>query len=274
MATGSRRQQWTILGGLCRLGPGFLFQGLWAFLRGGRRSLAEDARRVVALMEPPPRIDGLDRVPRSEPFVLVANHFQTPDLWIGWVAAAIAHAVALARDPDRWELHWLAISEWRWFEVAGHWIPNPITSVLFPRAAAVWGLVSLPARPSDVAGRARALRRVLAYLRRPTRHGNPNPEPVGIFPEGRATYALEEALPGSGAFLHRISSLGVPLLPLGAFLEGDVLTLRFGEPFQLEGGPAGGETLDDWARRRVMVAIGRLLPERLWGIYREDILRR
>ncbi|MGI5836804.1 MAG: hypothetical protein ACOX87_10010 [Chloroflexota bacterium] len=270
-----RDQRWTIFEGLRRLGPRFVLDVLRDVLSGEQRSLAEDAGRVVSLMDPAPRIAGLDRVPRSDPFVLVANHYQTSDLWVGWAAAALTHAVATVREPDRRELHWLAISEWRWFEIAGRWIPNPITSLLFPRAAKSWGMVSLPARPSDVSGRARALRRVLAYLGHPAKAGNPHPEPVGVFPEGRATYTLQKALPGSGAFLWKINSLGVPLLPAGVYLEDGALVLSFGRPFHLRNRPEGtSESLDDWARTEVMAAIGQLLPPQLWGAYSSTIAAR
>lgn len=272
MVMGGRGQRWTIFEGLRRLGPRFWLEVVWDLFRNERRSLAQDAGQVVALMDPPPSFERLDQVPRSDPFVLVANHYQTSDLWIGWAAAALTHAVATAREPERRELHWLAISEWRWFELAGRWVPNPVTSILFPRAANSWGMVSLPARPSDVSGRARALRHVLACLGRPAGAGNQRPEPVGVFPEGRTTFTLQKALPGSGAFLQRISSLGVPLLPAGVYLEDGVLVIRFGRLFHLQGKPEGvAESLDDWARTEVMVAIGQLLPPQLWGAYSSAI---
>ena len=261
-------QSWSILGGLRQLGPGFVLDGLRAILLGERRSLAEDSERVVALMDPPPRVEGLELIPPRGPFLLVANHLQTPDLWVGWIAAAIAHYVAVAREAGGRELHWISISEWRWFELCGRWVSKPLTSLLFPRVAKVWGLIPTPQRPSDVSGRARALRQALGYLRAPARVGGGVAEPVGVFPEGRGTFALGEAMPGSGAFLYRISALGVPLLPVGVHRDAGVLVIRFGAPFFLGPSPSDErEELDRWAREQVMVAIARLLPREMWGYY-------
>ncbi len=244
----------------------------WAFLAGRRRSLLADATRVVSLMDPPPRFENQQLVPPRDAFLLVANHFQSPQWWVGWSAAAISGAVAQARESGQGELHWTVISEWRWFEVAGVWVPNPMTSLLFPRACQVWGLIAMPPRPGEVAGRARALREMLSYLGLRPGGQHRAPEPVGLFPEGRATFALEEAMPGTGAFLHRISSLGVPLLPAGVHQQGDALKVVLGRPFLLGDPPAQWQgDLDGWARTEVMVAIGRLLPPPLWGVYAEAI---
>ncbi len=73
---------------------------------------------------------------------------------------------------------------------------------------------------------------------------------------------------GTGAFLHRICRLGVPLLPVGTYQDGPVLVVKFGRPFLVgDPPPDGEEDIDGWVRQRFMTAIGRLLPERLWGVY-------
>ncbi len=259
----------TLLQALREVGPGLPGELALSLLMGKRRSLAEDARRVTARITPPPRVEGLQRVPSRAPFLLAANHFQAPDHWIGLVAATISAAVATVRAPESRDLHWVVISEWRSFEFDGAWVPNPLSSLIFPRACRMWGLIPMPARPSDVAGRARALRQVLACLG--VGRGTAAPEPVALFPEGTASFALEEARPGSGAFLHRVSILEIPLLPVGAYVEEGTLVVSFGELFSLPAAPPAGEDLDVWARRQVMVAIGRLLPRELWGAYADAI---
>jgi 1-acyl-sn-glycerol-3-phosphate acyltransferase len=257
---------------MVQVGPRLLAEIAWSVVSGGRRSVARDAQRVVALMDPPPKVSGLDHVPRREPFVLIANHFQAPGLWIGWVAATITASVAAVRDRNVSELHWVVTSEWLQLDPAERRVRDPITPLIFPRAARAWGLVSTPADPSEVAGRARALRKVLACLGRGHSTRSLDGDPVAIFPEGTATVGLCEARPGSGAFLHMVSSMGVPLLPVGVHEENGSLVVSFGEPFSLEAFPGDKQRdLDGWARKRVMAAIGRLLPRDLWGVYAEAI---
>jgi hypothetical protein len=66
----------------------------------------------------------------------------------------------------------------------------------------------------------------------------------------------------------------IPILPAGIFEEDDrVLAVRFGAPFALcvpRNAPRAER--DAQAARQVMVQIGKLLPERMWGAYREEIV--
>ncbi|MGB6895420.1 MAG: hypothetical protein WBF37_05720, partial [Dehalococcoidia bacterium] len=78
---------------------------------------------------------------------------------------------------------------------------------------------------------------------------------------------LIEAMPGSGLALLALSRGRLPIVPVGLWEDDATLTVRFGEPFTLEAGATSREEQDRQARERVMVAIGRLLPERYWGFY-------
>jgi hypothetical protein len=261
----------TILHAMRSLGPGLLAEICWAVITDKRRSLAADAARVAPLLRPPPLIEGRDNIPPRQAFVLVANHYLTPGVWIGQVCLAISLAVAEARVAGGRDLHWLALAEWRWFEFRGRWVPNPLTALVFSRALRVWGSVPTPANPADVAGGASALRQVMGYLGRRGKGAAAEPQPVALCPEGTGTIALGPARPGSGAFLQRLSSRGFPLLPVAQWQlpEGRIL-IRFGRPFYLGDPPAGCPlSLDDWARQKAMGTVGSLMPPELWGVYAE-----
>lgn len=259
-----------LVSALLRLGPGLLAEAAWSVMAGSRRSLATDAARMIERLHPRPEIEGQNHIPPRGPFFLVGNHYQAPRLWIGWIAAAITQAVATVREPGAREIHWMMVADWR-RTVLGVSVSNPLSSLVFPRAARTYGLIPIPSEPGDVRGRARALMRALEYLGRRGKGMTAVEEPVAMFPEGAGTVDLQPAKSGSGAFLHRVSSMGVPVLPVGAFDENGKLRLRFGESFRLPAAPPEGETLDDWARREVMVSIGRLLPEHLWGAYADAV---
>jgi hypothetical protein len=91
---------------------------------------------------------------------------------------------------------------------------------------------------------------------------------VGVFPEGYTSYRLIEARPGSGTLVALLSRGRVPVLPAGVFEEGEQMVVRFGAPFLPEAGNRENRDAADAAlRRRMMVAIGALLPEELRGVY-------
>jgi 1-acyl-sn-glycerol-3-phosphate acyltransferase len=259
---------------LALLGPASVFELARAVALGSPRSLVNDTRRILARLPLETRRYGVENIPREGSFVLVANHFQTPAIWVGLVGAVLSVVVADNRAMGRESIHWLALSEWRWFEVGNRWVPNPVSSLVFPRACRVWGMIPTPARPSDVVGRAAALRRLLAVLGTAAKRNGTASQGavVAVFPEGTASEALVEARPGVGAFLQRLSARGVPLLPAGVYWEEGALVVRFGAPFLLAQAPVREDlSLDDWARRKIMVSIGHQLPSRLWGVYAPDI---
>lgn len=260
-----------LLKAMVRVGPRLMGRYAWSLLTGTPRSIATDAAQLATRLDPPAKIEGVELIPPREPFLLAANHYQAPGLWIGWVAIAITAAVASTREPNLRETHWMVAAEWGQTGLGGRWMSAPGSRWLFLRAAAVWGGIALPPNPGDVRGRARALRQVMAHLGHRRGEEEGDGEPVAMFPEGAATVALGEARPGSGAFIHRVNSLGVRLLPVGVHDDEGALVIRFGAPFLLPPQPPAGEEADDWARREVMASIGRLLPEPLWGRYAEAI---
>jgi hypothetical protein len=82
-------------------------------------------------------------------------------------------------------------------------------------------------------------------------------------------------MPGVGSFLLSLSNRGIPILPVGIFEEEGGLIASFGPPFsiQIARSVEKGER-ERLASQQVMVAIGRLLPPQLWGVYAPAIEER
>lgn len=147
----------------------------------------------------------------------------------------------------------------------------PGTGWAFRRVSRVWGLAPVPRATAPLGRRAAAVRRVVALAAPPPGGAS---EPVGVFPEGEGDglAGLRSATPAAGSLLALLGRRGVPLLPVGVWLEGDPgepgrLTARIGGPWlHTAGGAAGAE--------EVMLRIGALLPPRMWGAYRDGITRR
>ena len=186
------------------------------------------------------RIEGVDRLPRSGPFILVTNHCSNLDpLMMGW---ASGHQIGRI-------VHFMAKIEMRGWPVIG-WLATQ-AGVYFvrrgerDRAAQQFSLEAL------AAGR-----------------------PIAIFPEGTRsrTGRLREGKPGAALIAMRS---GAPLVPAGIsgthrifeggrrFPRASRVRIRYGEPFALQHQPTGRLDRDELAAgtERIMAAIEALLPE-------------
>ena len=243
-----------------RLRISLVLKFIWAVLRGRTRNLAADVKATLMAARPKPQALNDQHIPTEGPFVLVANHYERPGLKVFWGGMLASHAVA-QRRTSRKSLRWLMTSEWHNFRLGP--LPVPVWAFrwLFRRIARVYGLVIVPRAAERGVGRAAALRTILNVLR-------DGEEAIGLFPEGMGTGHLIEPMPGVGSFLLSLSSRGIPMLPVGIFEEEGRLIASFGPPFsiQVPRGVEKGER-DRLASQQVMVAIGRLLPPQLWGVY-------
>jgi 1-acyl-sn-glycerol-3-phosphate acyltransferase len=243
-----------------RLRTSLILRFIWAVLRGRTRNLAADVEATLMAARPQPHALNDQHIPPEGAFVLVANHYERPGLKVFWGGMLASHAVAQRRTSQK-SLRWLMTSEWYNFRLGP--LPVPVWALrwLFRRLARVYGLVIVPRAPERGVGRAAALRTILNVVR-------DRQEAIGLYPEARGTGRLIEPMPTVGSFLLSLSSRGIPLLPVGIFEEEGRLIASFGPLFSIQvSRSAAKEERGRLASEQVMVAIGRLLPRDLWGVY-------
>ncbi len=197
-----------------------------ALLFNTPRSIIEDFRLAVDALPNPPDVIGTEHIPPAGSFVLVSNHYQRLDLWIGWSGALLIDMLARQCDID---MYYVTTDRAR----IGTWTV-PGTRWLIERVASVWGLVLVT--PPTVAneqsdGQRYALLRILRLLKRKS----DSSICIGMMPEGDEgnTQGLIEALPGTGRALYALSRQALPILPAAVWEEDGQLHARFGEPFAL-----------------------------------------
>ena len=186
------------------------------------------------------RIDGVENLPRTGPFILVTNHTSNLDpLMMGWASGhqidRIVHFMAKVEMRSWPLLGWLATQSGVYFVRRGEG----------DRAAQQFSLDSL------AAGR-----------------------PIALFPEGTRSRTGHLRAGKPGAALLAIRS-GAPLVPAGIsgthrifpkgarFPRASKVRIRIGEPFTLPHQPKGRLDREALAAgtERIMSAIEALLPE-------------
>jgi len=232
-------------------------------LVGRQRSLLRDCQTFLRTNAHPRRVEGIDHVPAAAPFVLVANHYARAGLWPYHCGMIVTGLIAQARPAVR-HIRWVITSEWYGRRLGPFPIPPTLYRWTFRRVARVYRLVTMPRRAGELLGRAAVLRDIVRALER---------EPVGLMPEAAGSGTLLQPLEGSGLFVHSLSKRGAPVIPVGFWDDGDTLVVSFGPPLALSPNGIDRAEQDRSAREQMMVAIGRLLPERQWGVYHEAIRR-
>ncbi len=188
-----------------------------------RRDVDDFSAQVVARMTPPPRYDGLDLLPSSPQYVLVANHYQRKGLWILHSASAVTQAVRRAVGPGNPPVHWIVTANWPPLRVGPWAIPSPGDAIL-PRVAHALHCFPVSFAKHNPGFTATSIRRLLKAA--PTLQ-----RPIGVFPEGVAGVAgqVTDPLPGVERLLAHFAKLGLPHVPV-AISESDRLIIRFGNP--------------------------------------------
>jgi hypothetical protein len=203
---------------------------------------------------------GGENIPESEPCLLTFNHYFRPGFGVWWVVLAISSQV-----PG--EIHWAMTSAWTYPPGWRDRLVTPATRWAFRHVARVYGFTTMPpmpARPQEVAERARAVREILAYARRA-------PMPlVGLAPEGgdQPGGLLNMPPAGSGRFILHLAELGLEIAPVGAYEADGGLCLCFGSRYRLS--VLNGLSADerDVAASRIVIGhIAALLPTALRGVF-------
>jgi 1-acyl-sn-glycerol-3-phosphate acyltransferase len=223
---------------------------------------------LLRLLRPQPEVEHADLIPAEGSFVVVTNHYCRQGLGVWWGILLVGQAIAHRRLG---EVRWVMTNQWTYQDPIRSRLVMPLTGWLFHRIARSYGFVSMPPmppNPSQVEERAQAVRRALSLAQ--------GGAIIGLAPEGRESGdgSLIDPPVGAGRFLILLARAGLPILPVGVAERNGTLTASFGEPLTLKAQPGLEKRQQD--RRtgeRVMVAIGKLLPPKLWGVYGEQIDR-
>lgn len=235
------------------------------FIFNCRKSFRRDACQWVRKVDPNPVILGAENIPQNAPFLLVFNHYFRPKYKAWWLTLA-----ASAIIPQ--EIHFIMAATWTYPDHPFGQYLEMFFRLIFKRLAHIYNfslMPPMPPRPWEVESRARAVRNILAYVRK-------NPEAaIGMSPEGSdsLTGALEKPASGVGRFLLHLAQANMPVHPLGIYECNGELILNFGKPISLFL-PSGTtpEERDERVSQIVMQAIADLLPIYLRGFYNKGEL--
>ncbi len=200
---------------------------LWPHIvKETRRNVDDFSGKIVAKMIPGPVFEGLQHLPASPRFLLVANHYQRKGLWIVHVASALTQAVAnrYGRQVDP-PVHWMVTANWPRIRL-GPWSVRSPGDILLPRVAHALSCFPVSFAGANPAYTAATIKKILKAepaLQRP----------IGIFPEGVAGSAgkLHSPLPGVDRFVALMAKRGWPAVPVGVSEDGRFV-IRFGAPIQ------------------------------------------
>ncbi len=239
-----------------------LLQLLEAIWRSQPRSFTQDACRCIEALKPPLKVYNPEFIPHAGPLLVTVNHYSRPGFRAWWFALGISACLP-------YEVHWTVTSAWTYPDRLRSTTITPASRWVLQKISGAYGFTTMPPMPPDPAEarlRAQAVRHVLAYAR-----GAKSPV-IGLAPEGRDFEGGRLGSPpaGTGRFLLHLAALGLAVLPVGAFEQGDAFCLRFGPLYRLvcpDGLAPDGR--DQYASRVVMSHIAGLLPMELRGEFQE-----
>ncbi len=235
-----------------------LFPLSLALVLGRQRSFSKDARACVAKINPELLVLGREFVPTSGPCLVTMNHYSRPGFRAWWLALAISAIMPF-------EVFWTVTAAWTYPDRFRRRIITPLTRSLFRRTANVYGFVNMPPMPPDpheTMARAQAVRAVISYAQESDR------PVIGMAPEGMdfPGGVLGSPPTGAGRFMLHLTSLGMEILPVGAYETAESFCIHFGPQYRLEvSNNLPVHERDRIASFIVMNRIASLLPVNLRG---------
>jgi hypothetical protein len=189
--------------------PWDLVFGLTPYIRKGTvRSVDDFTAQVVARMREAPEVHGMENLPASPRFVLLANHYQRKGLWILHAASALTQVIRGhygAGDPP---VRWVVTANWPPIRIGTRRIASP-GDWLLPKVAHALACYPVSFAANNPGYTAASIRRMLRDAPRWNR-------PLGIFPEGVDGTADRpvDPLPGVGRLIAHLAKLGLPAQPV------------------------------------------------------------
>jgi hypothetical protein len=203
--------------------PWRVVMGLWPhIIHRSQTSVDDFSAAICASIKPEPYITGWDRLPASARFVLAANHYQRPGLWILHPAAVLTQMIRKYYGPGDPPVRWIVTANWPRIRVGPLIVRSP-GDVLLPRVAHALSCYPVSFAGSNRTFTARSLRCILREAPRSDR-------PLGLFPEGVGGSAgtLTDPLPGVERLLGHLAKAGLPVQPVG-ISESGRFVIRIGQ---------------------------------------------
>lgn len=228
---------------------------LWACLFLLHRSPAEDGSAVWHSLRPCPVVLGSRLLPERGPFVVCANHYNGPGVWVGLTAALLCSALGSAVPGIN--LRGVGVASYENPRLFGRIpIPSALTEIVFRRFYAVYGAIRMPNGAKGAQSRSSAVRAILRALKAG--------EVVLLFPEGRnvENFAMRRLQPGIGALATLVSRSDIPIVPTAVYRVGDCFTISFAKALEFD----DSETPEQ-VEERLGYRIAKLLPETSRGVY-------
>ena len=189
---------------------------------GTHTSVDRFSAGFTSRMQPEPVVTGLENLPSSPRFVLIANHYQRPGLWIAHAASVLTQAINRRYGPLDPPVRWIVTANFPRLKI-GPWKLRSPGDWLLPKVAQALCCYPVAFAGSNPEFTARTLRRLLRDARTLSC-------PIGLFPEGAAATAgrLSNPLPGVDRLLRQLAKSNWPIVPAGIGEDGRFL-IHFGK---------------------------------------------